>query len=87
MERLSQIAVDRQTRYMMGLKYLSALNILSRCDCLIGGWTAGTEMVYIMKETQFLYDYIYDIGKYPAKPQSMSAKIDDTLRKVLFKRE
>jgi hypothetical protein len=87
MERLSQIAVDRQTRYMMGLKYLSALNILSRCDCLIGGWTAGTEMVYIMKETQFLYDYIYDIGKYPAKPPSMSAKIDDTLRKVLFKRE
>ncbi len=50
-------------RYSMAVEYLSAINILSKCNCFIGGRTAGTFGVYIFTKG-FDYDYTWDLGYY-----------------------
>jgi len=50
--------------YQLGLDYLSSIYNLSKCDCFLGGKTAGTIGVYLMSEG-FTYDYVWDLGFYP----------------------
>lgn len=50
-------------RYTMGLEYLSATYILSKCNCFIGGRTGGTKGVLLMSD-EFEYKYIFDLGLY-----------------------
>jgi hypothetical protein len=47
----------------MGLQYLSSMNILSKCNCFIGGKCGGIIATYLMTEG-FEYDYIWDLGVY-----------------------
>jgi hypothetical protein len=62
---LSEITYNNNCdRYMKGLKYLSSIYILSKCNFFIGGRTAGTLGVYFMSNG-FEYDYLWDIGYYP----------------------
>jgi hypothetical protein len=63
---ISQIESGRERdKYLLGLEYLSSLNLLSKCSCFIGGRTAGTIGVYLMT-SGFEYDYIWDKGFYPS---------------------
>jgi hypothetical protein len=67
---ISQIEGGRKRdKYLLGLEYLSSLNILSKCSCFIGGRTAGTVGVYLMTDG-FEYDYVWDKGFYPLPPLS-----------------
>ena len=50
-------------RYLMGLKYLSATYILSKCNGFIAGRCGGTKGVLLMTKG-FEYEYIYDLGLY-----------------------
>ncbi|MDR1420829.1 MAG: hypothetical protein LBI86_10675 [Treponema sp.] len=52
--------------YLLGLEYLSSINILSKCTCFIGGRTCGTVGVYLMSGG-FEYDYTWDLGRYPSE--------------------
>jgi hypothetical protein len=62
---ISEITGGRERdKYLLGLEYLSSLNLLSKCSCFIGGRTAGTIGVYLMTEG-FEYDYIWEKGFYP----------------------
>jgi hypothetical protein len=61
---LAQINRDRENdKYLTALEYLSSINILSKCNCFIGGRTSGTAGVYFMSDG-FEYDYAWDIGVY-----------------------
>ena len=52
-----------EDKYMMGLNYLSAIYILSKCSCFIGGRTGGTKGVLLMKGS-FEFEYVYNLGFY-----------------------
>jgi len=54
---------DRVDRYKMGLEYLSATYILSKCNCFIGVRCGGTKGVLLMRN-DFEYMKIYDLGLY-----------------------
>ena len=58
----SKITRDKNN-YLSGLEYLSAINLLSKCSCFIGGRTGGTKAVLLMTDG-FEYEYIYDLGYY-----------------------
>ncbi|MDR0579159.1 MAG: hypothetical protein LBG21_00950 [Campylobacteraceae bacterium] len=61
---LAQINRDREDdKYLTALEYLSSINILSKCNCFMGGRTSGTAGVYFMSDG-FEYDYTWDIGVY-----------------------
>lgn len=49
--------------YTAALQYLSAIWLLTQCDCFIGGRTGGTKGVLIMSQG-FKYQYIYNLGIY-----------------------
>lgn len=57
---LSALSFDKK---LLGLQYLSVLNLLAKCHCFIGGLTAATPMVYLMTEG-FEYEYVFDLGAY-----------------------
>lgn len=61
-EAKSKIIRDRNS-FLCGLEYLSALNLLSKCSCFIGGRTGGTKAVLLMTDG-FEYEYIYNLGYY-----------------------
>ena len=50
-------------KYNLGLEYLSSLYNLSRCQCFVGGVTAGTAGVFAMTKG-FEYHYLFDLGCY-----------------------
>lgn len=54
-------------KYLRGLEYLTSMYLLSKCDCFIGGLTAGTVGVHLMSKG-FDYDYVYELGRYPEPP-------------------
>lgn len=51
---------DRKTE---GMKYLSAIYLLSECDALIGGRCGITTMAYIISEG-FTFEYLWNLGRY-----------------------
>jgi hypothetical protein len=69
MTNISGVAIARskiireKNSYLSGLEYLSAINLLSKCSCFIGGRTGGTKAVLLMSDG-FEYEYIYDLGYY-----------------------
>lgn len=60
-EYLSQITQNKR-EVQMG--YLSSIYLLSKCCCFIGGRTSGTVGVYLMREGDFEYDYLWNLGYY-----------------------
>ena len=52
--------------YTKGLEYLSSLEILSRCDSLIGGNCGGTMYALLRNNDAYEYCNIFNLGLYPA---------------------
>lgn len=50
-------------KYKEGLEYLTDMYLLSKCDCLVMGYTLGAVGVCIMSEG-FEHSYFFDLGKY-----------------------
>lgn len=64
---LAEVHFDRKRdKYLLGLEYLSSINLLSKCVCFIGGITGGTLGAYVMTNG-FEYDYLWNIGLYSSK--------------------
>jgi hypothetical protein len=52
------------TKYELQLTYFSSIYNLSKCQCFVGGVTSGTTGVFLMKEDDFEYKYLFDLGNY-----------------------
>lgn len=65
-------------KYFFALEYLSSVNILSKCPCFIGGQTTGTFGVYALTKG-FEYDYVYNLGKYPAQRPTLRSELKNLL--------
>ena len=66
-EYLCDYNYKENSKIKMNLDYLSSLYILSKCDFLIGGRTAGTIGAYLMSANKFKYTFFWDLGTYPHK--------------------
>jgi hypothetical protein len=55
----------KRDQYNLGLEYLSSIYNLSKCQYFVGGITAGTTGVFLMKEGDFEYQYLFELGYYP----------------------
>lgn len=54
---------DKTGKTQSAMEYLSQMYLLSRCNCLVCGATAGTVGVLLMND-KYDYTYIYDLGYY-----------------------
>lgn len=50
--------------FLRGLEYLSSINLLSKCNCLIAGLCGGTQAALIMNDNYYDYVYLFDLGNY-----------------------
>lgn len=53
-----------KSKYQEGLEYLSAIVILSRCDCLLAGRCTGSLAALMMNGCKYEEQYIFDLGQY-----------------------
>ena len=60
---ISDIKISREEKIRMNLDYIVSMNILSRCDYLIGGRTSGTIAACLMNNSH-KYKYLWDLGLY-----------------------
>lgn len=62
---LIDVKLERDNdEYLRGLEYLSSMNLLSKCDMLIGGMCGGSQMALIMNNNQYKYVHLFDLGNY-----------------------
>ncbi|MCL2843967.1 MAG: hypothetical protein FWE23_00715 [Chitinivibrionia bacterium] len=62
-EFLANVNLD-SGKYDLELTYLSSIYNLSKCECFVGGVTSGTTGVFLMKEGDFEYKHLFDLGYY-----------------------
>lgn len=60
----SEIKKDPNSAITSGLQYLSSINLLSKCDMLIGGLCGGTQAALLMNNNKYKYIDLYDEGDY-----------------------
>ena len=55
---------QKMDKYKRQLDYLTELELLSRCQCLIAGKTTGSRFLPIMKDGQYEYLFYWELGRY-----------------------
>lgn len=60
---ISDMDIKLDDKIKMNMDYMASMNILSRCDYLIGGRTSGTIAACLMNN-KYKYKYLWDLGLY-----------------------
>lgn len=62
---LADINFERKNdKYLRGLEYLTTIELLSRCDCLLSGICAGSVCAHIMNNGKYEHMEMIDKGEY-----------------------
>ena len=64
LDRISQVHFERENDDYLKMEYISSINIVSRCDCLVTGLNGGSEMAIYRNGNQYKYMYVFDKGVY-----------------------
>lgn len=65
LDMISQVHFKRDNDdYLKMLEYISSINIVSRCDCLVTGLSGGSEMAIYRNGNQYKYMFVFDKGVY-----------------------
>lgn len=65
LEHIYQVEFDRENDiYLKGLEYLSSLQLLSRCDVLVGGNCGGANAALFMNNMKYKHVDLFDLGLY-----------------------
>lgn len=54
----------KNDEYLRNLEYLSSMYILSKCDMLIGGMCGGSQAALLMRQNEYEYLHLFDLGNY-----------------------
>lgn len=66
---VSGAVFDRENnKYLIGIEYISSMNIVANCSGFIAGACGGTTAVLYMNNVQFKDRYIFNLGKYGYDP-------------------
>lgn len=55
-------------KYLIGIEYISSMNLVSNCSCLVAGACGGTTAVLYMNALKYREKYIFNLGKYGFDP-------------------
>ncbi len=55
---------ERGGAYANGMEYLITTMLLTKCDCLCAGCVSGTVAALLLKEGEYEYTYLFDLGLY-----------------------
>ena len=47
-----------------GMDYVTAMYLLSKCNFFLGGITSATRYISLMRDDEFEYEYIWNLGFY-----------------------
>lgn len=62
---VSQVHFERENDdYLKMLEYISSINLVSKCDCLVTGLNGGSEMAVYRNGNRYEYAYVFDKGFY-----------------------
>lgn len=63
--RISLVNFERENdSYYKSLEYISSINLLSKCNLLIGGSTGGTRMALVLNNDRYEYVNLFNKGLY-----------------------
>lgn len=55
-------------KYLIGIEYISSMNLVSNCSCLVAGACGGTTAVLYMNDLKYRKKYVFNLGKYGFDP-------------------
>lgn len=50
--------------YLIGIEYISSMNLVAHCKCLVAGACGGTTAVLYMNGGRFAEQFVFDLGRY-----------------------
>ena len=50
--------------YFRGVEYLSSMDLLSRCDIMVGGLCGGSQAALLMNQGKYKEVHLFDCGNY-----------------------
>lgn len=62
-ENINDVGNAHQTPYARNAEYLTSIEILARCNCLVAGAAGGTYGALLMTDG-YDYEYVYQLGRY-----------------------
>lgn len=66
---LSGAVFERENnKYLIGIEYISSMNLAASCDSFVAGACGGTTGVLMMNNLKFREKYIFNLGKYGFDP-------------------
>lgn len=54
--------------YLIGIEYISSMNLVAKCNCLVAGACGGTTAVLYMNGGNYKDKYVFQLGKYGQDP-------------------
>lgn len=54
--------------YLIGIEYISSMNLVSKCACLVAGACGGSTAALYMNGLKYRSKYIFNLGKYGIDP-------------------
>lgn len=62
---ISGAKFDRNNhKYLIGIEYISTINLVAHCACLVAGACGGTTAALYINHLQYKERYIFELGKY-----------------------
>lgn len=62
---VSGAVFDREdNEYLIGIEYISSMNLVANCACIVAGACGGTTAVLYMNQLKYKEKYIFNLGKY-----------------------
>lgn len=58
----------RNNNYLIGIEYISSINLVANCACLVAGACGGTTAALYMNGGRYRNKYIFELGKYGFDP-------------------
>lgn len=55
-------------KYLIGMEYISSMNLVAKCDSFVAGACGGTTAVLVINNLKFREKYIFNLGKYGFDP-------------------
>ena len=58
----------KNNEYLIGIEYISSINLVSNCSCFVGGACGGTTAALILNDRKYNESYVFQLGKYGFDP-------------------
>lgn len=54
--------------YLIGIEYISSINLVAHCSCFVGGACGGTTAALLLNNNKYQESYVFQLGRYGFDP-------------------